>query len=981
MLQLVLSVLQPLLGAEVSNDSELVAQLNKYAQAATVSKDFKTVTEMRDELVESGFELANLKLDAEKQGYVIGFDIKKDRFVLLKGGKAADGYTVDNPLNVFAFVKTEAEAALYGSTVNKFSLYLQKEFTATGGALAVTTGVDVGENNTITSITYDRHDATDDQEVVIRTNGGTLTVDAANDTVSHYGDVSVLNIEAVATSSYHEYGIVANAQIKKGRIVIERSEASIDNLLLIAKTDKSGFENIVVETKSNAELPVFDRTDVNISENGTLVLNVVTPTSDEYIYLTKAGVIEQIVVTNEEMNVSGLESNVASKSEKTQEVASQIANIGTKNEEGNYVDSNGNEIALESLTSENIVIEEKKADDVAITLGTTKFAGGAGTEKSPYLIATLGHWNNIAIDSENEKEFADKGLYYSVVSDLVFDADFKYIDSFSGTIDFKNHTINCNNDIAGVFIKYAGENTLIKNLNIQNTCSDFSIVYSNLNDITFENVKMYGAHTVSGNNSGMFVMLVGYQSNQNEETCVTLKNCDIYSSITGVGDNFVGGFLGTFNYLRDNQIVKLIMKDCTNYGTIIGENVAMVVSNPSSCSKNFVSSWDVAPTVKMYFKNVRNEGLLYGNSYSGIVMSKAGMSGYFEHVEAGKTRGTIEFYSDENFENLITENDERVKLNEDITPSVLDIKNDRNGLNISGPFSKVVVDSNKVIDFSNMKSNKAAKYVISFGWNGVHGALNGGAYSYNIEIPSNQIDTAIIYAYEWVNMDTLGDSKAVIATDLPVSDMDYFGTILKIDSQNRYVFNVPNSCIRTQPTIRVYAFDSNDNVINVGTEDGTVVLEENLPTHNLDLVWRSAMPLPATNVQIGTKWDNFYFGADGFSCSTNEITYYAKRQYTLKISETYNDIDFKIRIIFFNSETGLITEILGEDASSYNGGKTLKAGDTWTFAPTLSTSDRFYVTGYCGNPGTHNGDKAAHANCVSKFQSNITIISENISTN
>lgn len=58
-------------------------------------------------------------------------------------------------------------------------------------------------------------------DVAIRTNGGTLTINAASDTVNHYAQGLVLDIQAIGGSSYHEFGHFPKATIKQGRMVVE----------------------------------------------------------------------------------------------------------------------------------------------------------------------------------------------------------------------------------------------------------------------------------------------------------------------------------------------------------------------------------------------------------------------------------------------------------------------------------------------------------------------------------------------------------------------------------------------------------------------------------------------------------------------------------------------------------------------------------------------------------------------------------------
>lgn len=60
-------------------------------------------------------------------------------------------------------------------------------------------------------------------KVVIRTDGGTLIIDGENSVVNHYGDGLVLNIEKIASASYHEHGHFPKATIKEGKIVVENN--------------------------------------------------------------------------------------------------------------------------------------------------------------------------------------------------------------------------------------------------------------------------------------------------------------------------------------------------------------------------------------------------------------------------------------------------------------------------------------------------------------------------------------------------------------------------------------------------------------------------------------------------------------------------------------------------------------------------------------------------------------------------------------
>ncbi|MBE5763899.1 MAG: prepilin-type N-terminal cleavage/methylation domain-containing protein, partial [Clostridiales bacterium] len=150
--------------AEVNNDTSLVAELNSYVAAMSATDKINTPTDVRNVLKEDGIDLATLKLSADKQGYVPGFDIVAKKFVLIKDNALADGYTAAKNADVFAFAKTEAEANALKAA--GFSLYLQSGYDKATIAIEGL-GLDVGENTGITTINYTGASSAND--VVIRT--------------------------------------------------------------------------------------------------------------------------------------------------------------------------------------------------------------------------------------------------------------------------------------------------------------------------------------------------------------------------------------------------------------------------------------------------------------------------------------------------------------------------------------------------------------------------------------------------------------------------------------------------------------------------------------------------------------------------------------------------------------------------------------------------------------------------------------------
>lgn len=529
--------------ANEASDQSLVKNLNTVLAIAENEPDYeksKNPTEMFEVLERKGY-IGETLLKDHKSDKVILYNLPKNRFLFEENKNSAE-FSGSLPQDFWTFGLTPDTTG--------YSTFLYKEYSSSE-PITVTSGLDVGLNDELTQITYNPGTGVS-KDVIIRTNGENLRIDAPLSSVQHFGNASVLVIDAIKSSSYHEFGTVGNAQIKTGRIVIENENASIDNLLLVAKTDKSGFEDIVLQTKAGAALPALDRTDVNIHPNGTLVLNVVTPTSDEYVYLTKAGVIEQIVVTNEDVdtttkNVTEAETAkpVEDTSEKTQAVAEQIANVGKKNDQGQYVDSEDNVIEIEDLTIDNIVIEEEKADDEAIETGTTLFAGGAGTLKSPYMISNSQELSNI-------REFLTGN--FKVVNDIDMSGITSWTPIGTGSAPFKGTFDGCGYAIKNWTTRVEMFGTIAGTPNPKLTGEE--------SDLLDENYNMIEAN-VSENNYSCVLKNISY------ENCNITITPDMGTVAYRVANAYVANIEFNNNNIRfDNSYRSGIF-----FGTIYGSHI------------------------------------------------------------------------------------------------------------------------------------------------------------------------------------------------------------------------------------------------------------------------------------------------------------------------------------------------------------------------------------------------------------------------
>ena len=291
-------------------------------------------------------------------------------------------------------------------------------------------GFDAGNASGITSVTYDRSDAEDAQTVIIRTTGGSLTVNAPLDTVIHYGSAANVNIIAAANSSYHEFGAVTFVEIAKGRVALENgSNVSQVHIAKVENTDI--FDEIILAVASDVKIStagavsqaaanetVITRDDVAIAEGGTLVVALQSGTEDitdntelDYVWLTKQGIYEQIKISDS--NESAATSNTVWADDdkvevKTQSTAMAIANNISRDSETNNIDvkvtisneaetktykveldENRDLIVVDKDDEEQTVIA-KISDPGSVTVNNTEYTIGFASDaaNSTELIAT-----------------------------------------------------------------------------------------------------------------------------------------------------------------------------------------------------------------------------------------------------------------------------------------------------------------------------------------------------------------------------------------------------------------------------------------------------------------------------------------------------------------------------------------------------------------------------------------------------------------
>lgn len=247
--------------AQMASDTSLITNLNKELAMAE-AKDGKnaTMSDVIKDLEDAGYSLALLTPTAE--GCYIAWDADTDRVVYMDSEfkilypKENKGETL---ANAWQIAHNKEQLDKYAASGKPFNVYLASGFDAT--ELVVSYGIDVGDNIGITKLSYVNTSGSA-KNVVIRTNGGTLEINAPLDTVHHYNTVNNVVITAVASESYHENGVVlGNISVAQGRVEVAES-AKVGTVLVTGN-------GVKIDTKNdNVKIVVLENVETKPNVNG-----------------------------------------------------------------------------------------------------------------------------------------------------------------------------------------------------------------------------------------------------------------------------------------------------------------------------------------------------------------------------------------------------------------------------------------------------------------------------------------------------------------------------------------------------------------------------------------------------------------------------------------------------------------------------------------------------------------------------------------
>ena len=428
--------------------------------------------------------------------------------------------------------------------------------------------------------------------------------------------------------------------------------------------------------------------------------------------------------------------------------------------EGNSINA-----SADNVITDNTVIENMK-----------KFAGGIGTENSPYLVSSVTEWMNV-------KGVSTQGKSFKVVCDLDFSGSTDIsIEEFSGIMDFGNHTVkgvnesNTYQNYGYLFVTVGSttQSTQIRNANfIINGYSSLVFNVECAKEFVMENVTVNGSAEITGdNNYSPFISRITSYSNA---ICnVVMKNCINNANITS--DACTGVFVGKLSIENKGvESAKIEFNRCINNGTVSRTTgiAAMLFANACTFANQKIEDITIIDCV--------NNGRILGTSGARFVAADYSQ-GYGWNAEK--------------------ENEFRANIGSNFINGSVDglgtIKTDKLTVE-NGLFVLPTVEG-------------AARYTFSFGiWNTSY-YKNGekcswGQSAITFAIDASQVSTAKIKAMKFIQYDYSKDSKQTISTE------SAFGTEYNTCGNN-YVYKIDLELyggadyaeIKLQPTVSYIAY-------------------------------------------------------------------------------------------------------------------------------------------------------------------------------
>ena len=259
-------------------------------------------------------------------------------------------------------------------------------------------------------------------------------------------------------------------------------------------------------------------------------------------------------------------------------------------------------------TSNNINKEEVIVNQGDVVEG---FAGGVGTENSPYLISNASEFANINSLSEKMKE--GNKYYFKQVSDL---KNVAAINSINGGYDGGNYLLETKINNTYVFYEIVGH-TVFKNINLSQKADEATALLSIADWETaygsdFININIVGEDTKINSTNFGFIIVNAIWTKDDKKVEYNFKNISVNVNLENEG-TCTGVIIGS-GPCFSNPNTTLIFENCQNNGDIIGTNsVGFLYGNSSYIGS--VTNYKEQIVVK----NCKNNGSLISFSSDSTV--------------------------------------------------------------------------------------------------------------------------------------------------------------------------------------------------------------------------------------------------------------------------------------------------------------------------------------------------------------------------
>lgn len=242
--------------ANISKDTQLVRNLN--TALATATEKPKTMHEALQIAADAGYLVD--KINASATSNEILYDSKNNVFCYYNATnpsegsveyipESAQGSQINDSAEYYLLWKIyDKDDDFPDADKQKFSIYLADDAKLPAdGKLTVSVGFDAGTNTNVKEVTYNGKKGS----VILRTNGGTLTVEDTNDNNQQYFYGSLAEaVVKTGKSCFHAYGTIAKLDLQAGKVVAEAgSIVMVSNAVSGTEVAKSS-GSVVMKTSS-----------------------------------------------------------------------------------------------------------------------------------------------------------------------------------------------------------------------------------------------------------------------------------------------------------------------------------------------------------------------------------------------------------------------------------------------------------------------------------------------------------------------------------------------------------------------------------------------------------------------------------------------------------------------------------------------------------------------------------------------------------